>query len=113
MNKLPTEADTPPEHLTVKQVMNMLRAICKDCLNSTPTIYAEEDGVIYIDGSYKLWKDGGTRWQCFAKHPLRGDWTPCYPMGQRDPMKYFGGIVRTIANKKYAEWMLINYCNTA
>jgi len=62
--KLPTEADTPPENLSIKQTVNMLRSIIKDCLDMSISIYSEEDGVIQVDGQFRLWNNGA-HWQCF------------------------------------------------
>lgn len=105
--KIPTEAETPPEHLSVKQTMNMIKSMLKDCLNLTVSIYAEEDGVIHIDGEYKLWNDNGL-WQCY-RHSGDNVWSPCYPMGAKTSMDYFGGIIQCMARRQLDTWIITNY----
>ena len=105
--KLPTEADTPPQNLSVKQTMNMIRFMLKDCLNMDTSIYAEEDGVIQVDGQFKLWNNG-VHWQCFTNR--EGEWSPCYPIGADNPMDFFPRIIQCMARKKLDVWIMTNYC---
>ena len=101
--KIPTEAETPPENLTVKQTMNMIKVMLKDTLGMVESIYAEEDGVIHIGTSIKLW-NSSSGWMCCVddlSYPLK--------TGSGAPTDWFPLIIQNMAKKKLNTWMLQNY----
>jgi hypothetical protein len=103
---IPTEAETPPEHLSSKQTVNMIRLVLKDTMNMTESISSEEDGMIRIADEFKLWKINN-HWNCHYRNG--SEWSPCYPLRAKSPMDFFPRIVQHFARKKLAEWLMTNY----
>ncbi len=108
---IPTEAETSPEDLSVKQTMSILRHLFENVLNIPDKVFAEEDGVIHIGTEFKLWNDT-EGWHCSQQVDDYGRWgtTPVSP----DPMSYFTRIIGRLALKtsldRYHDWVLTAYC---
>ena len=101
--KIPTEAETPPENLTVKQIINMIKAMLKDTLDMVESVYAEEDDVIHVGTQIKLW-NVGAGWMCYVK-----DSGELHQFGAKSAVNWFPLIIQNMARKKLNTWMLQNY----
>jgi hypothetical protein len=92
---LPTEADTPPENLSVPQVCTMIRALVKECLGLDVSVSSGEDGVIHIDTSMAMWRD------CIG-------WN-LGMVPSKNPLELFPQIIKNLSTKRVANWMTTNY----